>query len=196
MERAPLESSEVAAEEEFSTERAVESERGLFAKLQGRGKKIAQAFFLATALATGAGAVESAYAGEQTKAEDVEKKSPRERAIDLLWRLQTLPDNPAAVNQPHNESLKAKTARHFIFQFSLEKKLGFPESGSISGNVLPDDIREALKDLGVAGEGFADRFLGNNDGITDKEEMARFMEETQKNPGLRELRNMLQQFLR
>lgn len=180
----------------LTPEKALAQEQGVLERFGGKAKEIARVLLLATALATGAGAIEQAWAQEKPTAEDVEKKKgPQERALDLMKLLSNLPDNPAAVNEAHNNILKMQVARQLVFKFALEKKLGFPEAGRISGHVTPDDIRSALKDLGAAGERFADMEFGDKDGKTSPEEMEKFKQAVKQNPGLRGLQEMLQQFL-
>ena len=194
-----MKSFEEGVEQRFTPQEAIQQEKGILGRFEGKAKEIARAFLLATALAVGAGGVEQAFAEEKPPAGEVEKKKTlQERAVDLLNILSNLPDNSAAVNEAHNSAMKSEVARSLIFKFSLEKKLGFPETASgtvrISGRITPDEIRGALRDLGAAGEAFADRFFGNNDGKADEEEIRKLQEATKSNPGLRTLKEMLQQF--
>ncbi|MDO8436408.1 MAG: hypothetical protein Q7S82_03485 [bacterium] len=189
---------EVAQGPELKPDKAFAQERGVLERFNGRAKEVARVLLLATALATGAGAIEQAFAQERPTAEDVEKKkSPQERAIDILNILYNLPDNPIALNEAHNNAMKSQVARQLIFQFALEKKLGFPETGRTTGRVTVtrDDTRSVLKDLGAAGEVFADIQFGNKDGKTSSEEMEKFKEAVKSNPGLRGLQEMLREFL-
>ena len=181
---------------ELKPEGALEQEKSILGKFRGKAKEVAGALFLATALVTGAGAVEQAFAEEKPTAENAEKKkTPQERAVDLLGALSNLPNNPSALNEAQNKQMKSQVARQLIFKFALEKKLGFPEAGKIAGRISPEDIRNALKDLGVAGEAFADMQFGDKDGKASPEEMEKFKEAVKTNPGLRTLQEMLQQFL-
>jgi|SRR3989338_3600125 len=183
-------------EAELKPEQAIAQELGVLERFSGKAKEIARVLLLATALVTGAGAVEQAFAQEKPTAEDIEKKKgPQERALDLMKRLSNLPDNPAAVNEAHNNMMKSKVARQLIYKFAQEKKLGFPNTGDISGHVTPDDIRNALGDLGAAGVKFADMEFGDKDGTTSSEEMEKFKEAVKSNPGLNSLQEMLQQFI-
>lgn len=181
---------------ELTPERAMAQERGILERFGEKAKEVARVLLLATALATGAGAVEQSSAQEKPAAEDVEKKkSPQERAVDLLNTLSNLPDNPAAINEAHNNIMKSQVARQLIFRFALEKKLGFPDAGRISGRVTPDDIRSALGNLEAAGETLADTNFGDKDGKASPEEMEKFKQAVKSNPGLRSLQEMFQQFL-
>lgn len=184
----PFERTGETAEETLNPDAALEHEKGILERLRGNSRKIAGVMMLVSALSFAPQLVEEVYAGtprEGPRKESVEKeKSPEQRAVDLLQRLYTLPDNPRATNPAHNMAMKKTVAQFLIRQYALERK------GVEHGVAGFQDVREALDELNGFSGTFADRFLGNNDGNIDIEEIQKLQQETPKNPGISTLMEM------
>lgn len=171
---------------------ALSKEAGIFEKFRGKAKEIAGVLMFVTSLSFAPSFTKEAY-GEQKKdnpkAGELEKeKSQEEKAVELFDKLCNLKDRPGALNDAHAKSLKGEEARTLIYLYAASRK------GIISGRITPKDIYEALQELNSVSGIYADRFLGNNDGNTDIEEIEKLNKEIGSNAGISTFMQMMKEF--
>ncbi len=182
-----------AKEKEKFSEQAVAQEKNLMEKFHGKAGKIAGLLMLVSALSF---LPENLMEQEnrdskETPAGKQSEQSPEQKAINILQKLQQIPDNPRCADNPAlNELQKERVARAMVEAYALILKS--PEAAS--GHVTPEEIRAAVKELMTVQTQFADQILGNNDGQLDPEEMAALNSASRQNAGLKALNEMFLQF--
>jgi hypothetical protein len=190
------------AEEKPRPEKLLREEKNVLERFRGKASRLVSSFIFLSNLAFGMVQLATSNESfafekkEKNAIEQVEKeKNLKEIYINFLNKLYNLPDNPNAQNPGQNELLKKRAARMLIMNFAAMQKLGFPENNiQIDVRLEPEDIKKTIDGLNTESGFFADRFLGNNDGNVDPDEMQKLNQIINSNPGLKALREMIIQY--
>lgn len=162
---------------------------------------------LMSVLSFGSGMVSEASAeqnfNERATVEEADKqtteKAAEERAVNFLERLSHA-RAPEHITHEGQKELMAKSAAKIMIQaFAAQEKIlasgGSPKEGMKAGVfIASEDVQKALEQLNKATGEYADRYLGNNDGKVDAEEIMQFQRESAKNPGFKALMEMMGQY--
>lgn len=194
---------ESTVEPKVDFDRASRDEQGVFEKFNGRAKDMAKVMLVLTAFAFGLGGTEEASAKKHPEkkpsVEDTEKKlAAKERSVAFLERL-TRAGAPDYVTDKWERADKSKAAaRVMVYSFAAREKVLATdiseEDASRGVNVDPSEIKAAIQKLNEATEEYADRYLGNKDGIVDPEEKDALEKLSAENPGFTTLREMTERF--